>query len=598
MGLIPQSVIDEVVVRTDIVQVVGQYVSLKKAGANHKGLCPFHNEKTPSFNVNSAKGFYKCFGCDAKGGVVKFLMDMEGWNFPETVRHLAERAGIEIPEETDEEREEAIKRREAKKAYLSVMDLARRYYEAQLWSDAGRAARQYLQERGIDDETAQVFGLGYAPQGWQNLIDQLAKHEIPAHWVERAGLAVSRRGGPGFYDRFRHRITFPVVDIWDNTLAFGARILAADDDAPKYINSSETRFYTKGDNLYGLQAAKKAIQQQDHAIVVEGNFDVVALYASGVRNAVAPMGTAFTEKQATLLARYTRNVCVAFDGDSAGSKATMRSLPAFEEAGIEARVISLQHGEDPDSFVRRHGAPAFETLAAQAQDIVLWAFDQTLPAADAGDIRRNVAGAQAAAEVLSHLKNKAVRTRYVQELSRRLSIEPRVLNEYIGRPRALGDEIKRAVIAANQPIELDSAELGILTVLLDHPDWLEGFFGEEYDRLLTSKELADFLRVAQQQFSERGAIELPRLLQQIEHEGFRDAVVDALAESAMPQDDRERRFYEDCIRSLQRNWVDRALIGIQRELESTDFESERAQFEVLIEQQRKLNEYKQSLLMQ
>lgn len=594
MGLIPQPVIDDVLARTDIVQVVQQYVTLKRAGTNHKGLCPFHNEKTPSFNVSTQKGIYKCFGCGAGGNVLSFLMEIEGWSFPEAVRQLAERNGIEIPEESDEEREEAQKRRDAKKAYLHVMELAQKYYEQNLWSDAGRAARQYLAERGIDDETARVFGLGYAPEGWQNLLDHLARADVPPSWVERAGLALERRQGGGHYDRFRHRIIFPVVDIWGNTLAFGGRVLAANDEGPKYMNSAETKFYVKGKHLYGLHAAKKAIQQHEAAIVVEGNFDVVALYAQGIQNVVAPMGTALTEQQAALLARYTRKVAVAFDGDSAGQKATVRCLPAFEEAGIEARVVELHDGEDPDSFVRSHGPEKFNQLVERAEDLVLWAFDRTLPRAENGDIHRNVEGAEAAAEILAQVKNDAVRTRYVKELSRRLAIEPRVLNEYIKRPRTLGEEIKRAVVAAHKPVELEPAEFGILTVLLDHFEWLDDFLTEEYDRLLNSEELSNFLHDAATHRSGTDGLEPAVLLESIEHPGFRQTVERALFTRDYT-DDRARQWYDDCVRSLKRHWADRTLLEILRDLEGTDFERQRSEYEVLIEKQKQVIQFKQSL---
>lgn len=596
MGLIPQSTIDDVLARTDIIQIVQQYVSLKKAGSHHKGLCPFHSEKTPSFNVSAQKGFYKCFGCGAGGNVIGFLMAIEGWNFPEAVRQLAERAGIEIPEETEEEQADARKRRDARKAYLHLMQEARDYYEAQLWGNAGRAARHYLQERGIDEQTARVFGLGFAPDGWSNLLDHLRRRDIPPTWVEHAGLALTRSRGDGHYDRFRHRIMFPVIDIWGSTLAFGGRVLAANDDSPKYVNSSETKFYVKGKQLYGLHAAKQAIQQREFAVLVEGNFDVIALYAMGVRNAVAPMGTAFTDDQASLLARYTRKLAVAFDGDSAGQSATLRCLPAFERAAIEARVVPLQAGEDPDSFIRSQGAEAFERLLDDADDLVLWAFDHTLPPAENGNIRQNVEAAEAAAEILGHVQNDAVRKRYVQELSRRLAIEPRVLNEYIRRPRERGEAIRQAVVAANKPVQLLPSEVGILTVLLDHTEWLPEFLAAEYDRLLNSEELFQFLHQAAAHIAERGQVDPVRLREEIEQPNFRETFDrTVLSEERGYTEERARQFYEDCVRTLKREWADRTLKRIFRDLEATSFENQRDQYEVLIEQQKQVIAFKQEL---
>ena len=299
MALIPEDIVADVLARTDIISTVQRYVSLKKAGSNFKGLCPFHSEKTPSFNVHPAKGIYKCFGCGKGGNAIGFLMEMEGWNFPETVRHLAKIHGIEIPDTRDEKSEE---RERGRKIYLDIMNRARTFFEDNLWSDAGRAAQFYLKERDIDEETARAFGLGYAPDSWDAMLTFLSKAQIPPNWAERAGLVLQRNNGSGYYDRFRHRITFPIVDIWNNTLAFGGRVIAPDDQ-PKYINSPETPYYTKGRHLYGLSASKSYIQKSEYAVMVEGNFDVISLHAHGVKNVVAPMGTALTETQTKLLGR-------------------------------------------------------------------------------------------------------------------------------------------------------------------------------------------------------------------------------------------------------------------------------------------------------
>lgn len=264
MGRIPDDIVEDVLVRTDMLQVMQQYVALKRTGANYKGLCPFHNEKTPSFYVHPGKGIYKCFGCNAGGNIYQFVMEIEGWSFPEAVRQLAGRIGVEIPEETAEETEEARKRADARKLYVGIMDKARRFYERALWDpddeDAARA-RAYLENRGIGETISREFGLGYAPPGWQNLLDHMNQtHRVNSVLIERAGMALTRQGGGGHYDRFRDRVMFPVIDIWDNTLAFGGRVLPGD-DGPKYINSSETKFYVKGRHLFGLHAAKRAIQK-------------------------------------------------------------------------------------------------------------------------------------------------------------------------------------------------------------------------------------------------------------------------------------------------------------------------------------------------
>ena len=321
MGRIPQESIDEVLARTDILSVVSQYVSLKRAGVNHKGLCPFHDENTPSFNVHPGKGIYKCFGCGAGGNVFNFLMDLEGWNFPEVVRHLAGRCGVELPEESDEDAEARRQRQRARDLYHDLMVRARAFYERNLWDEqVGARAREYLSSRGIDEATAREFGLGYAPEGWQNLLDYLGENGMNGALVERAGLAIARKSGKGHYDRFRDRVLFPVIDIWGHTLAFGGRVLPGD-DGPEVHQLLGDALLHKGAHLFGLHAAKKAIQKAEWALLVEGNFDVIALHAVGLKMAVSPMGTAFTERQARLLKRYAGQ---GRSSDSTGTRPARR----------------------------------------------------------------------------------------------------------------------------------------------------------------------------------------------------------------------------------------------------------------------------------
>lgn len=594
MGRIPETVIDEVIRRTDIVQVISGYVTLKKAGANYKGLCPFHNEKTPSFNVHPAKGIYKCFGCGAGGSALNFLMEIEGWSFPEAVRHLAEKHGIEIPEEDDEGREEAAKKRDAKKLYFRVMELAREYFEEQLWSTAGRAAQLYLNERGISDETAQSFQMGYAPDGWQNVLDHLEKNGIQARLAERAGLALSRKGQSGYYDRFRHRIMFPVQDIWGNTLAFSGRVFAGDDDGPKYINSPETSFYTKGHHLFGLSVAKQAIQQSGYAVLVEGNFDVVALHAHGVKMAVAPLGTALTNEQTRLLARYCREAVLAFDGDSAGEEATLRAMPALDGAGIEARVVRFAQGDDPDSFVRRHGRAGFQKFVEGGKPMIGWAIDRALAPGEGPTVEKKLHALESVAQVLSHVSNALTWEHYAQEVSRRLDLEPELLREYLQRPAIHAQRVRDAVSAATTPLELTPAEFGLLVVLLNNPSWLRTFVGESYDQLLESAELAAFLRMAHERLC-GDTLDSAVLLQHIEHPSFRKTVEEAMVAQGVYTEERAARFYEDCIRTLKRTWAERTLKDILAELDHVDFVTQRDAYKALLERKSRVERFRQSL---
>lgn len=423
MGRIPENIVSEVMERADMLQIVGEYVRLKKAGRHYKGLCPFHNEKTPSFTVSPDKGFFKCFGCGAGGTIYSFLMQAEGWNFPEAVRHVAARVGIDVPEQSHEDADKARKKRQAKEHYHHVMGLAKEWFEQQLWQGTNQVPRDYLISRGVDEEAARVFGLGYAPDGWQGLINYMSGRRINASTLERAGLAIP--GKRGHYDRFRDRVIFPIVDIWGKVVAFGGRRLKDDDDAKagaKYINSPETAFYTKGDELYGLAATRRAIRAEGAAMLVEGNFDVVTLYARGVQNAVAPMGTALTERQVRKLARYTKSVYVAFDGDNAGQKATRKALPSLMAQGFDARVVSMPPGDDPDSLIQREGREALTQAIDRAKPIVSWGLDQIIDPLMGSPIEVRVQGLDEAAEIMTSVQNRVTWLHYANEIARRMDM--------------------------------------------------------------------------------------------------------------------------------------------------------------------------------
>ncbi len=605
MALIPQETIDDVLARTDIVSVISQYVTLKRAGTNHKGLCPFHEENTPSFNVHNARGIYKCFGCGAGGNVLQFLMNLEGWSFPETVRHMAGRVGVEIPEEDPEEAAEQRKRRQARELYRNVMNTARDYYEEQLWGEAGGHARTYLEQRGIGQETARVFRMGYAPGGWQNLLDALAVKGINAALVERAGMAVSRQSS-GSYDRFRERVMFPVIDIWGHTLAFGGRVFIEGDEAPKYINSSETRFYTKGRQLFGLHAAKKGIQREEAALLVEGNFDVIALHAFGVDNAVAPMGTAFTEAQARLLKRYTRHVVIAFDGDSAGEEATARCLESCEIAGLKASVVRFEKGDDPDTFVRREGAQALKAMAAEAEALVAWSINRVLPISKGGmsaPIEERMGALEQAAAILDKVQDKIAWNHYAEELERRLEIDPKLFRRYLKRPekrKDLRQEVKQA--QSVKPVELSKVEFKLLTLLLDQPSWLVAFVREELSNLLESAELAEFLGHAavyvegktEQEFSLAALTSRasPQLSQVV------TSAADAAAAGREYEDlteydpENAARMYTDTMRELKYQWADRSIKPLEAELGQLDLQRDRDRYIEVYNQLKQLTAFR------
>ncbi len=611
MGRIPDEIIDEVLGRTNALEVIQQYVTLKRGGtgARYKGLCPFHHEKSPSFYVDGDKGLYNCFGCGVGGNIFHFLMGIEGWTFPEAARALAARAGIVIPESDDAQDEASRRRREARQQYIELMKRARDFYEDQLWGPDGQPARAYLQERGIDEATARRFSMGYAPGGWQNLLDALATEGINPALAAQAGLAIERQQGEGHYDRFRARVLHPVVDIWGNPLAFSGRVLPGD-DSPKYINSPETPYYVKGEQLFGLHTAKKGIQRRELALLVEGNFDVIALHAAGLDMAVAPMGTAFTIAQARLIKRFTRRVVIAFDGDSAGEEATIKALGPLEQCEIQAEVIRFERGDDPDSFIRREGPAALLAKIDTAQPLVAWALDRVLPSADNAPIEERLASLEQAAEVLRQVQNPIVRRHYEAELERRLNIDPKLYSRYLTQATRRQERQAPSASAGSgatpPPPErrapqlpepkLERREFVLLVLLLSQPAWLLAFCQEELQLMLESQELADTLDAAAQLAADRGgALDAATLLSRLPHEAMRPILTRAFASIGEFYDvEKATQMYQDTLRTLKREWADRSLSQLTRELEGLDLFTQREAYAALNTQIKQLRAFRQA----
>ena len=363
---IPPNIIDDVRSQTDIVDVVGDYVRLKKRGSNFVGLCPFHTEKTPSFNVNPAREIYKCFGCGVGGDVFNFVSETEGLSFPESVRLLADRAGITVPDETGPDEDAS----ETDGIYHALRFAARTFFNSLTQTEGGATARDYLLKRGLTAESVKSFGVGYAPDAWDSLIRAAEAMSVDVEFLEKAGLAIPRKGGDGYYDRYRKRVIFPITSHVGKILGFGGRVLDPEDE-PKYINSPETLVYSKSKVLYGLFQARNPIRKREEALLVEGYTDVIALHQAGVDNAVATCGTALTVEQVHLLSRYANRIVLLYDSDSAGVRAAFRAIDLILEHGVGASAVALPKGHDPDSFVRDNGPEAFETyLKEKRQDIV------------------------------------------------------------------------------------------------------------------------------------------------------------------------------------------------------------------------------------
>ena len=417
---ISEEKISEVRNATDIVDVISEVVKLRKAGKNFLGLCPFHSEKTPSFTVSPDKQIFYCFGCGEGGNVFSFLMKHERMTFPEAVRGLARRRGIDLPEPASSP--------EAKKAFSERENLFRlnelvmhRYQGMLKHPKAGQKAMGYLVNRGVSDKTIQAFQLGYAPDGWQHLADFLQRKRIPAGLAEKAGLIVPRKEKSGFYDRFRSRIIFPIFNIGEQVVGFGGRTIDPD-GMPKYLNSPETPLYNKRRQLYGLHLAKQHCRRTDTVYIVEGYLDCITLHQHGLCNAVATLGTALTSDHVRILRGFARNVILVFDSDEAGLKAATRSIGLFMEQHVDARIFVLPSGSDPDSYVQTNGLDRFIELSSQAYSIVEFLIDMAVKKHGLS-IDGKVAVVNEMLGPMAALDDPVARSLYVKAVSERVGIE-------------------------------------------------------------------------------------------------------------------------------------------------------------------------------
>lgn len=421
-GLISEEAVSQVLAGTDIVQLIGRYLPLKPAGRHYKTLCPFHNEKTPSFTVNPERQIFHCFGCGEGGDAIGFLMKQEHLNFPEAIRSLADRAGISLPARLRAHAgSETGQSERARLGILEIHKTAADFFRHQLQHQTvGATARGYLKNRGIPDSTVEQFGLGYAAASWDGLLRHLVRKGFSKKQVEEAGLALPRKDGSGAYDRFRNRLMIPISDSTGQVIAFGGRVL--DDSLPKYMNSPETPIYKKGAHLFGLHLAASAIRDRGSAVVVEGYFDLIALHVHGMQHTVAVLGTALTAQQIALLRRYASRAVLVFDPDPAGIAAARRCVESLLNSGLDWRVILLPDGEDPDRFLRNRGPSAFADALTQSKDLMEFLLDRKVSGFDLTSPEGQAEAVNAVLPLLGAVDNEITRQRYMEKLARRVSL--------------------------------------------------------------------------------------------------------------------------------------------------------------------------------
>lgn len=417
----PEEVIQEVRAANDIVDIVSEYVKLKRVGNRFTGLCPFHKEKTPSFTVSPDKQLYYCFGCGAGGTVVQFIMAIERIDFIEAIKLLAERAKIRLPE--GDYRGDEAKRFEKKQLILKINTEAARFFYRCLHSQEGENGRKYLRKRMINPKTATSFGLGYAPDSWDALIQYLKEKGYAIQDILDAGLIIENKNKNTYYDRFRNRIMFPIIDLRGNVIGFGGRVL--DDSLPKYLNSPETVVFNKSRTLYGLNFAKNA--NKNELIIVEGYMDVISLHQNGIINTVASLGTAFTHEQAKLIKKFCQEAIIAYDSDAAGQAATLRGMDILTEEGCRVKILSLSEGKDPDEFIRTKGAEKFEKAIRESKSLIEYKINLLKAKYDINDIVQKVDFVTELANIFAKIDNAVERDAYIQKISEETKISSQAI---------------------------------------------------------------------------------------------------------------------------------------------------------------------------
>ena len=556
MALFPQSFLDDLKAQTNIVSLIGDVVSLKKAGATWKGLCPFHQERTPSFNVNGEKGFFKCFGCGAGGDAVKFVELYQKLSFPEAIRYLAQRAGIAVPETSGgpDERAAAALR----EALIKLHEDAAEFYREQLASPAGARARRELESRGLNADTIKTFGYGYAPAaGRDTLRARFADRKIPVPLQIQSGLVVERDQGV-LVDRFRNRLMIPIARDSGAIVAFGGRALD-EGQVPKYLNSPETALYTKGKTLYGLDVTKGAVRKHNYCVLVEGYFDLAQVWQAGIQPVVASCGTALTNAQARVLKRFTSKVVLSFDPDAAGQGAATRSSELLVAEGFQVNVALLPEGTDPDTFVRREGGQAYVGRLTGSTPYLDFLLDRAVTRYDVqkADGRRAFLNDMLA--VAATIPDAAERDQFADRLAHKARVTEGVMRDEI--KKAAANKVREApALAAPVTAKLRPAEQGLLWTLMHRP--VEGLaaVGQLEDEDLEGLASGPVLKLAAS-LSDVPPDFLPALLRERLSEDER-RMLERAAQPAMPP-----AAPTDCVNAVRRLRIERDREAVQDEID-------------------------------
>ena len=565
-GHISPEKIEEVKRRADIVDLVSEYVTLKKGGKNFLGLCPFHKEKTPSFTVNRDKQIFYCFGCGEGGNVLAFLMKINNMSFPEAVKHLAGKTGVVIPERvlTREEGERSRKRDEISR----INRMAEKYFSENLFSEAGKAARAYLRRRGIPDEVIKEFNLGFATDGWRNLKEYFEKAKVPLKLVEHAGLIITKtNGGGSYYDRFRGRLIFPIEDVAGNVIAFGGRILG--EGEPKYLNTPESAAFFKGRNLYGLNRTKEDIRRKGYAILVEGYFDLITLWSAGSRNVVASLGTALTKEHVDLVRRYTNEVIALFDPDVAGKKALARSIELFLSGNVHAKAAVLPEGYDPDQYVKTYGNESLAGIIGRAQSMVDYYIENCIGRVSTVEEKRDAL--REAVSYIVNIDNISERDLFIRRVSEKLGLNQELLTKEINR--AVKTQTVHPVSAEREPgMDIDTVELSLIHIMLEYPLKISEIVRQDIFDFFMSANLQSLAHRLKNSFEKEGSegFDASLFIQNIEHDAIRQKLLKKMINENPYNEGIIDRIITDTLKQIKRKWYKEKRRMLTTEIKKAD----------------------------
>lgn len=574
---IPEEDINQIRERNDLVEIISQYVTLKKSGRTYKALCPFHREKTPSFMVDPAKQLYHCFGCSQGGNVFTFVMKMDNLEFPEAVRVLAERVGYRIHWEEQEAKQ--LSRRQ--RLYEANQEALRFYHDLLFKSQEAAPARTYLKSRGFTETTARTFRLGYAANRWDALFDFLKKKGYAAAELAAAGLIVKGERGDSFYDRFRNRIVFPILDVRGRCIAFGGRVI--EEGSPKYLNSSETPIFQKGSNLYGFFHAKSEMVRAGQAVVVEGYTDVLALHQAGIKYAVATLGIALTAEHLGLLARFIDKVVLVFDADIAGSAAAERGFGLLGEAKVDLYVMSLPAGTDPADFIFLRGRVEFEAVLSSALPLVDFCLNQSLAKFDLTESAGRIKAAQEALSLIGALPSPIAREEYLKKTSQKLSLSYQSLLAELGKRQAARKAKPLEKVATSGKLDAQGrAEEEALKLILHFPELAGEALRELQPEDFTVDAYRELFAVLSGFLQGKNTYRAADLLSAVGSENQRNLLSKLVFDNINVED--TAKYFQDIFRKLKEFRLERQILILKSKLERLNPTKDPVGYDALFEQ--------------